>query len=379
MLFQPRSPFLMTIMATRAGFLVAGLGLSVWAPLVPYVRQRIPMDDATFGLLLLSIGLGSLCCMPLTALLTERFGIRHTLLGAATLLITALCGMIVSSQFGVLALALFCFGGSMGVLDIVLNVQGLAVESRANRNLMSGFHGMFSLGTIMGALLVSLLLMAGLSPVVSPLLAVACMAVLCLWAQPGFIDRRTRRDPDGLRWPSGFIILIGLMCFIVYLAEGAILDWSALFLIDFRAMPPASAGLGYAAFALMITIGRFSGDNLSKKLGRVAVIGGGGVLAAAGIGLSLASQHWALALLGYGLCGLGCANVSPLLMSLLNQQKRVPPHLAVTAATTIGFAGVLAGPAMMGFVAQYSSLAHAFAMVAGGLLLVALASLGIRK
>lgn len=296
MLFQPRSPFLMTIMATRAGFLVAGLGLSVWAPLVPYVRQRIPMDDATFGLLLLSIGLGSLCCMPLTALLTERFGIRHTLPGAATLLITALCGMIVSSQFGVLALALFCFGGSMGVLDIVLNVQGLAVESRANRNLMSGFHGMFSLGTIMGALLVSLLLMAGLSPVVSPLLAVACMAVLCLWAQPGFIDRRTRRDPDGLRWPSGFIILIGLMCFIVYLAEGAILDWSALFLIDFRAMPPASAGLGYAAFALMITIGRFSGDNLSKKLGRVAVIGGGGVLAAAGIGLSLVSQHWGASL-----------------------------------------------------------------------------------
>lgn len=379
MLLRPRSPFLMTILATRAGFLVAGLGLSVWAPLVPYVRQRIPMDDATFGLLLLSIGLGSLSCMPLTALLTSRFGIRRALLGAAFLLVMALCGMIFFSQFWLMVLALFCFGGSMGVLDIVLNVQGLAVESRANRSLMAGFHGMFSLGTITGALLVSLLLMAGLSPVLSPLLAVACMVMLCLWARPGFVERRTRPDPDGFRWPGGFIILIGLMCFIVYLAEGAILDWSALFLIDFRSMPAASAGLGYAAFALMITAGRFAGDDLTRKLGRARVIGGGGLLAAAGIGLSLLSQHWALSLLGYGLCGLGCANVSPLLMSLLSRQNRMPPHLAVTAATTIGFAGVLAGPAMMGFVAQYYSLSHAFAMLAGGLLLVALASPGFRK
>lgn len=364
----------MTILATRAGFFLAGLGLAVWAPLVPYVRARIPMSDATFGMLLLSIGLGSLCWMPLAAVLTGRFGIRKTITGSTLLLVLALCGMIFVNQLWLMAAVLFCFGGSMGVLDIVLNVQGLAVERRANRNMMAGFHGMFSLGTICGALLVTLLLMAGLSPVLSPLLAVCCILLLAAWAWPGFLPRRTHSNAGDRRWPGSFILLVGLMCFIVYLAEGAILDWSALFLIDFSGMQPASAGLGYASFALMITLGRFLGDDLTARLGRVRMIGLGGLLAAAGVTLTLVTPHWGLALAGYGLCGLGCANVSPLLISSLNRQTRMPPHLAVAAATTIGFAGVLAGPALIGLIAHHSSLAHAFAMVAAGLLLVAIAS-----
>lgn len=369
----------MAILATRIGFLIAGLGLSVWAPLVPYVRERIPMSDASFGMLLLSIGIGSLCCMPLSAFFTGRFGIRRTTVGSILVLVTALCGVALANQLWLMALVLFCFGGSMGVLDIVLNVQGLMVENRANRNMMSSFHGMFSLGTITGSLLVTLLLMAGLSPVLSPLLAVTCILLLCAWSTPGFLVKRTRSDSGGMRWPNSFIILVGLMCFIVYLAEGAILDWSALFLIEYRNMQPSSGGLGYASFALMITIGRFMGDSMTRKLGRVRMIAFGGLLAAGGIALGLVTSHWGLTLLGYGLCGLGCANVSPLLISSLNRQSHMPPHLAVTAATTIGFAGVLAGPAMVGLVAHYSSLAHAFALLAVGLLLVAIAGPRLRS
>lgn len=372
MFFRPRSSFLMAILATRTGFLIAGLGLSVWAPLVPYVRARIPMTDATFGLLLLSIGIGSLCCMPLSAFFTGRFGIRNTTVGSILVMLVALCGITFASQLWLMAIVLFCFGGSMGVLDVVLNVQGLMVEHRARRNMMSGFHGMFSLGTIVGALLVTLPLMAGLSPVLSPLLAVTCIILLSIWSLPGFLARRTRTDTGGMRWPNGFIILVGLMCFIVYLAEGAILDWSALFLIEYRHMQPSSGGLGYASFALMITIGRFMGGSLTRALGRARMLVFGGLLAASGIALGLIAPHWSLSLLGYGLCGLGCANVSPLLISSLNRQTHMPPHLAITAATTIGFAGVLAGPAMMGLIAHYSSLAHAFGMVAIGLLIVAI-------
>lgn len=362
----------MCILATRLGFLIAGLGLAVWAPMVPYVRQRIPMDDATFGLLLLSVGLGSLLCMPLTAWLTSRFGIRRTIIGNTLMQMLALCGIIWADQLWLMTVTLFCFGGSMGMLDIALNVQGLAVESRSQRRMMAGFHGMFSLGTIVGSLLVTLLLMAGLSPVLSPLLAVLCILLLFIWALPGFLDRRTRDDREGLRWPGWWIILAGLMCFVVYLAEGAILDWSALFLIQYRQLEPSSAGLGYAAFAGMITLGRFLGDDLTLRLGQTRVIVLGSLLAGSGILLGLLTAHWSLSLIGYGLCGLGAANVSPLVISSLNRQKRMPPHLAVTMATTIGFAGVLAGPAMMGAVAHYTSLVHAFALVALGLLLVAM-------
>lgn len=378
MRLYPRSSFLLHILATRCGFFLTGLGLAVWAPLVPYVHARIPMSEATFGLLLLSIGLGSLCCMPLSALFTGKFGIRRTALSAILLLASALFGIIFVEQLWLMAVTLFVFGGSLGVLDIVFNIQGMIIEARSGRSMMAGFHGMYSLGTICGAMLVTLLLMAGTSPVLSPLLAVTCILLLGLWSWPGLLSRKTRSDVNGRHWPNPTIILVGLMCFIVYLAEGAILDWSALFLVDYRGLQPSSGGLGYTAFALMITLGRFLGDGLVARLGRVRMIFLGGLIAAGGLSLSLMTSHWLFALLGYGLCGLGCANISPLLISSLNHQTHMPPHLAVTAATTIGFAGVLAGPALMGMIAQHSSLAHAFGMVALGLLLVAIASPGFR-
>ena len=190
-------------------------------------------------------------------------------------------------------------------------------------------------------------------------------------AMRGYLNERTLSSKDAFVWPNGWILLVGLMCFIVYLAEGVILDWSALYLIEDKHIATAQAGLGYACFSAMVATGRFLGDGLVQLLGRVWVIVGGGLLAAAGVTLSILSTHWGLGLVGFALCGLGCANVSPVLISSLNKQTHMPTHLAITAATTIGFAGVLAGPAMMGAVAHYSSLSAAFAVLAGLLLVVA--------
>lgn len=124
----------------------------------------------------------------------------------------------------------------------------------------------------------------------------------------------------------------------------------------------------------MVTIGRFAGAPIVNSLGTARTIALGGVLAAMGIALSIFAEHWALALVGYGLCGLGCANVSPVLISSLSRQDAMPVHLAVTAATTVGFAGVLAGPALIGLIAHYSSLAVAFGLLALMLLSIAFGS-----
>lgn len=364
-------PLIFNILASRIGYFIVGMGLSIWAPLVPYVRLKIPMSDATFGLMLLSIGVGSLCCMPISAALTNRFSIRHCLSVITIVLLAALLAMATVSSLWLLGLALFLFGGSLGVLDVILNIQGLSIENRANRSMMSNFHGMFSLGTIAGAGLMIVLLMLGLSALLSTLLLVALMLLLSLYAVKGYLDERTLRGATAFIWPNSWILLVGLMCFIVYLAEGVILDWSALFLIEEKQIATAQAGLGYASFAAMVAIGRFLGDALVDMFGRVRIISGGGLLAAGGIALSIVSPHWSVALFGYALCGLGCANVSPVLISSLSKQSHMPTHLAITAATTIGFAGVLAGPAMMGAVAHYSSLSAAFAVLAAALLLVA--------
>jgi len=350
--------------ATRCGFFMAGFGLSVWAPLVPYVRERIEMTDAVFGLLLLCIGIGSLTWMPLSGVLVSRWGIRPVQLCSIVLLALSLAGMALTDSMLLLALALFCFGGSLGVIDVIMNIQAVLVETAVGRRLMSNFHGMYSLGAISGALMLTGLLTLGLAPEIGSFLMIGLIVAANLVLARGFLPNRAPGGGFAFVRPTGVVLLVGLMCFVVYLAEGAVLDWSALYLTGEKGLEVAKGGLGYAAFALMVTIARFAGGPLVNALGTARVIAFGGLLAAFGIGLSLAAQHWAVALIGYGLCGLGCANVSPVLISSLSRQDGMPVQLAVTVATTIGFAGVLAGPAMMGVVAHFSSLGMAFALLA---------------
>ena len=350
--------------ATRCGFFMAGFGLSVWAPLVPYVRERIEMTDAVFGLLLLCIGIGSLTWMPISGVLVARWGIRPVQLCSVALLALALAGMALTDSIGWLGLALFCFGGSLGVIDVIMNIQAVLVETAVGRRLMSNFHGMYSLGAISGALVLTGLLSLGLAPEVGSFIMIGVIVAANLALARGYLPNRAPGGGLAFVRPTGLVMLVGLMCFVVYLAEGAVLDWSALYLTGEKGLEVARGGLGYAAFALMVTIARFAGAPLVNSLGTARVIAFGGMLAAFGIGLSLTAEHWALALVGYGLCGLGCANVSPVLISSLSRQDGMPVQLAVTVATTIGFAGVLAGPAMMGMVAHFSSLGMAFALLA---------------
>ncbi|WP_336316451.1 MFS transporter [Stutzerimonas stutzeri] len=350
--------------ATRCGFFMAGFGLSVWAPLVPYVRERIEMTDAVFGLLLLCIGIGSLTWMPISGVLVARWGIRPVQLCSVALLALALAGMALTDSIGWLGLALFCFGGSLGVIDVIMNIQAVLVETAVGRRLMSNFHGMYSLGAISGALVLTGQLSLGLAPEVGSFMMIGVIVAANLALARGYLPNRAPGGGLAFVRPTGLVMLVGLMCFVVYLAEGAVLDWSALYLTGEKGLEVARGGLGYAAFALMVTIARFAGAPLVNSLGTARVIAFGGMLAAFGIGLSLTADHWALALVGYGLCGLGCANVSPVLISSLSRQDGMPVQLAVTVATTIGFAGVLAGPAMMGMVAHFSSLGMAFALLA---------------
>lgn len=360
--------------ATRCGFFMAGFGLAVWAPLVPFVRARIEMSDAMFGFLLLCIGIGSLSWMPVSGVLVSRRGIRPVVLGAVAMLALALTGMALADSIWLLALALFCFGGSLGVIDVVLNIQSVLVETALGRRMMSNFHGMFSLGAIVGALAMTAQLSLGLSAQFATLAMMLVVLLANLAVARGFLAARAPGGGLAFVRPRGLVLLAGLLCFAVYLAEGAVLDWSALYLTGEKALDVAYGGLGYAAYTLMVTIARFGGAPVIARLGPARVIAFGGLLAAAGIALTLLTDSWALALLGYGLCGLGCANVSPVLISSLSRQTLMPMHTAVTVATTIGFAGVLAGPALMGLVAQLFSLGAAFFMLALLLLCIVPAS-----
>ncbi len=360
------------IRATRLLFLIVGFGMAAWAPLVPLVKARANLDDGTLGLLLLCLGIGSLATMPVAGALAGRFGARPVL--AAAVLVTGAALMVLSRAAGlpVLAVALTGLGLGIGLLDCLMNLQAVAVERRAGRPMMSGFHGLYSLGCILGAAGVSALLSLGLAPAAATLAVVAAIAAAFLVALPGILP--TVADGPGgpaFALPRGPVLGIGLLCFVVFLTEGSALDWSGVFLIQARGLDPARAGLGYAAFSLTMTVGRLAGDALVRRVGGRRVVVLGALLAAAGIGLATAVPLWPATLLGYALVGAGCANIVPVLFTAAGRQESVPAALAIPAVTTLGYAGVLAGPAAIGLLAHATSLTLAFLAVAALLLAVA--------
>ncbi len=237
--------------------------------------------------------------------------------------------------------------------------------------MMSGFHGMFSLGGIIGAAGVSALLGLGLSPLGATLVVNGVLLVALFKAAPHLLPYGSESSGPAFAIPHGVVLFIGILCFIVFLAEGAVLDWSAVFLTTERAVDTAYAGLGYAAFALTMTVGRLTGDSVVHRLGAKRVIIYGGSIAAAGFLLATLAPMWQAALLGYALVGAGCSNIVPVLYTAVGKQTLMPEAIAVPAITTIGYAGILAGPALIGFVAHGSSLSIAFGLIAISLVAVA--------
>jgi predicted MFS family arabinose efflux permease len=360
--------------STRAAFLVVGSAMAAWAPLVPVAKLRVGVEESTLGLLLLCLGLGSLASMPLVGILASRFGCRAILL-VSTLSAAAVLPLLAYVEtVPALALALAVFGASVGALDVAVNVQAVMVEKDSGRNMMSGFHGMFSVGGILGAGGVSLLLGAGVTPLTATLIVSGLILVLLAVSTRGLLPYGNTETGDTPLFvlPRGIVVFIGMLCFLVFLSEGAILDWSAVFLIDAHDVDPAKAGFGYAAFAVAMTIGRLSGDWIVKSLGGKMIVIGGGLAAAAGFLLAVLASTQPMAFMGFVLVGLGCANIVPVLFTAAGRQKQMPSSLAIAAITTLGYAGILVGPAAIGFLAHHWSLSAAFVLVAAGLIFVAI-------
>lgn len=359
--------------ATRVVFLVAGTAMAVWAPLVPYAKTRLDVDDGMFGLLLLCLGLGSIFAMPITGILTSRYGCRAVIAAASIAAAFVLPFLVLADSIPTLAIALALFGASVGTVDVAMNIQAVMVEKDSGRSMMSGFHGLFSLGGIVGAGGVSLLLGAGLAPLYTTFIAGALLIGLLTFSYSGLLTYGNQDSGHSPLFvvPKGIVIFLGLLCFLVFLSEGAILDWSALFMILEYGSNAAQAGLAYTTFAVAMTVGRLSGDWIVKHLGGTLIVIFGGVLAAAGFLLAVFAPNQIVGLLGFGLVGLGASNIVPVFFTAAGRQTRMPASLAIAAITTLGYAGILLGPAVIGFVAQHWTLATAFIILAAAMAFVA--------
>ncbi len=345
--------------------------MSAWAPIVPLVKGRAGLDDAALGLVLLCLGAGSLVAMPLAGALTARHGCRKVLIAAFLLVCPILPALSLIQATWLLGVTLFCFGAALGAMDCAMNMQAVMVERESGKAMMSGFHAFYSIGGFAGAGTMTTVLSMG-APSWSACLAVdAIILGLFAFSSPHWRTDRVSQDAPVFAVPRGVVLLIGALCLITFLAEGSMLDWSAVFLHEQRGVAVFRAGLGFAVFSSMMTVTRLLGDRLVQRLGRLRTVAMGGICASAGFLISTLVPAWEAALAGYMLVGLGCANIVPVLYSLTGQQKDMPERLAIPAITTMGYVGILAGPALIGFIAHSTSLMTAFTAVAAGMLVVA--------
>jgi len=357
--------------ATQAIFFICGLGISSWAVMVPFAKERLALNDASLGLLLLLLGAGAIAMMPVTGFLIHRFGSRIIILIASIVTAITLPLLLLMSSSVSLGVVLFVFGAAIGTMDVAMNAHGVQVQNLNAKPIMSSLHGLFSTGGLLGSLGLGFLIKLGLSPVLSAL-SISLLLLLIVGTQYGSLlkgsyekelnvkseKENASTETKGLaaKWFKGSVIYLGIMCFILFLSEGAMLDWSAVFLTENRGLDVTLAGLGYAAFSVAMAVMRLLGDKIVAKLEGKKVVIYGTLLAALGIFIAVISPWVISSLVGFVLLGIGAANVVPVFFSEAGRLKDVPAAIAIPAISTLGYAGQLAGPALLGFIAHRASL-----------------------
>jgi predicted MFS family arabinose efflux permease len=359
---SPAPDYLQASIATRLAFLAAGFVMACWAPLIPFVKANANADEAKLGLLLLCLGIGSVIAMPMTGYFSARTGAKPMILLGGIGLVIILPVLAGLSAPLALAAALLLFGASLGTIDVAMNVHAAEIERARARPLMSGFHAMWSVGGVLGAGGMTLLLSIGFSPVAGAMVGSALALAALLYARPRFLVAQGGEAPAFVR-PRGIVLLLAVLAGITFLVEGAVLDWSALLIVERGLLEPAMAGLGYMLFSVAMTVGRLTGDRTVSLLGPRRVLLWGGIVTIAGFAVLLLTDRTPVAMSGFVLIGLGAANLVPVVFSAAGQQSIMPPGLAIAAVTTTGYAGILLGPAAMGFVSHATSLPAAFWML----------------
>jgi MFS family permease len=352
--------------AVAALFFLNGFGFASWATRIPQVQTTLAIGDAALGMALLALAAGSLLSMPLVGALVARHGSARvtgmlSLAFGATLALPAL-----APTYPLLVAALAIFGACIGGLDVAMNAHAAVNETRVGRPIMASFHGLYSAGGLVGALVGGLCAGAGLEPG-RHLLAIAMLAgVMAVAANRRLAVDPAREGPPGVVFarPTRELAALAVIAFCVLLGEGAVADWSAVYLTKVLDAEAGVAAAGFAAFSAAMTAGRFAGDRVIQRFGRASVVRWGGAVAGCGILLACLAPSPAPAIAGFTLAGAGLSCLFPCLVSAASGARSMPAGVAIAAIATMGYTGFLLGPPVIGVIAEWTSLRGGLALVA---------------
>lgn len=365
--------------AARARFAVAGMFLlhgfmwGSWVPHIPLAKDRLAIGEGVFGIALLSLAAGAVVSMPVAGVLINRFG-------SAWMTTVTGIGFFISFLAPVLAPTLaafliggFVYGACIGSMDVSMNAHGLVVERQLKRPTMSLFHGTFSLGGMAGAFAGAAALQF-VSPTMHPMLAAAICLALFLVLTRYLLSTDHDRGLSGetFAWPTRATVGLGLLCFLALMAEGSILDWAALMLRDRFVIDAGTAALGYGFFSGGMAVTRLLGDGLRLRYGAVRLVSVSAAVTAMAMVAALAMPTATTSILALAIVGLGIGNLAPVLFAGGGRLEPDAPGRGIAAVTTLGYAGFLAGPPLIGFAAEFVGLHLALGLTAIAAAIIAL-------
>jgi len=344
--------------ALRTQFFVMGVLFATWGVHVPIVKAHYGLGEQALALAMLASGVGALAALAYAGRIVGRYGPRAIAAAMGCVSCVAIASLEVSTQYAALLVVMLVFGSFGSLFDVSLSTEASEIERLTGKPLMSGFHGMFSLGGMAGAGLGSAVPALGLSPQAHLLTATGACALAVLVASRAMlpVPDHAGEEKHPLSLPRGPLMLLGVLAAMGLIAEGAIYDWSVLFMKQERASDASTAALAYASFSAAMAAGRFAGDWVRARVVPRRLLRASGALAAAGMALTLAVPSPNVALIGYALVGLGLSNVVPMLFSAASQVPGVSPAHGIAAVSGVGYLGMMAGPPLIGLIAEHTSL-----------------------
>jgi MFS family permease len=355
--------------AVAAAFLIHSAVSGTWAPRLPAIKASLGLSDGELGTALVGLAIGLVIGTRLAGAPIDRFGSRPVMragfpLLAATLLLPGFADSAVE-----LFLSLLVMGLASGALDVAMNAQGIEVERRLGRPILSGLHGLWSVGLGIGAAVAALAAAIGADPlehfaVVAGVLAVLSVVLLrgLLPAREQLRDEATREERVTVHWTVA-LALLGVIAFCSFVGEGAASDWSAVYMTQELGTSEALGAVAFAAFAVTMATARFAADPLRARLGNVTLVRGGSLLAAVGMGLGLLIHEPVAGIAGFALLGLGLAAVVPIAFSAAGELDPRATGRLVGRVATVGYVGTVIGPIMIGWLAEATSLRTALGLV----------------
>ena len=361
-----RSPLRVPRFAVLGIFFVNGVVIGTWVVRIPAIKENLGLGEGLLGVALLGAAVGALVAMPIVGALVSRLGSRRVVGTAALLLSVSLLMPALAPNLPALVLALAMLGAANGGLDVAMNAQAVAVERGYGRPIMSSFHAAWSFGGLAGAALGGLSASQGIGPLPHFSAVAVLSAIAFVVAYGSLLPSRADASEEGapaFARPTRALLGLGIISFCVLLGEGAMGDWSAVYLDDTLNTGPGFAAAGYAAFSLSMAFGRLFGDRLTERLGPATLVRSCGALAAVGLGVALAVGQPLVALAGFACAGAGFSIVFPTALSAAGRTGTVATGPALAAVSTAAYTGFLVGPPFIGFLAELTGLGTALYLV----------------